>query len=173
MLDFRIATEADADEIVTIVNRAYSPIPGAPGWAGERSFQPGDRTDSSEVPALLSTQRTQILVGARAAGIASCCSISSRDASTTYLGMFAVDPDHQGGGTGRATMMWAESFARTAFGAARMVIDVMEHHEPLRQWYARLGYQPTATRTPFPGSIGADRAHLVEMIKELGAPSHA
>lgn len=173
MFAFRTGTESDVDAIVAVVNRAYSPEPGAPGWTGERSFQPGDRTDAREVRALLSSPQTSIIVGVRDGVVVTCCSVTSRDETTAYLGMFAVDPERQGGGSGRATMAWAESFARIEIGAAQVVIEVMEHHEPLRQWYERQGYQPTGARKPFPNSMAADRVHLIEMIKALDVPSGA
>lgn len=167
MLSFTEAVPTDVDDIVDVVNRAYSPTPGAPGWAGERSFQPGERTSSREVADVIASAESTVLVGRRDGRLASCCSVTRRDDATAYLGMFAVDPGLQGGGAGRATMDAGESFARAEFRATRLVIEVMEHHVPLRQWYLRLGYQPTGARTLFPGSVAADPAWLLEMAKSL------
>ncbi|WP_368077863.1 GNAT family N-acetyltransferase [Curtobacterium flaccumfaciens] len=115
----------------------------------------------------MSLPRTTIVVGVRDGAIVACCSVALRDVTTTYLGLFAVDPGHQGGASGRDTMAWAEAFARTELGAQRTVIEVMEHHEPLGQWYSRLGYQATSARRMVPGSTPDDGAYLLEMVKQL------
>ncbi|WP_426738220.1 GNAT family N-acetyltransferase [Plantibacter sp. 2H11-2] len=166
-LAFTEAVLGDVDEIVDMVNRAYSRAPGAPGWAGERSFQPGDRTDALEVSRFVAEPLTTVLVGRRDGRLVSCCCVTGRDDATAYLGLFAVDPDRQSGGLGRATMAAGESVAVMAFEAQRIVVEVMEHHEPLREWYLRLGYWPTGSRSVFPGSIAAEPVWLVEMDKAL------
>lgn len=167
MLHFSEATVADVPAIVDLVNRAYSPLPGAPGWAGERSFQPGDRTGVDEVMRLITAPDSVVLLGRLDDAIVSCCSVARRSADAAYLGLFGVDPDRQSGGAGRATMAFGESFARSRFGASRMEIEVMEHHEPLRQWYERIGYSVTGERAPFPGSPDGRGAWLIPMAKAL------
>jgi GNAT superfamily N-acetyltransferase len=167
VLLFSEATIADAPAIVDLVNRAYSPLPDAQGWAGERSFQPGDRTDEAEVTRLITEPDSVVLLGRLDDAIVSCCAVARRNADTAYLGLFGVDPDRQSGGAGRATMAFGESFARSWFGATRMEIEVMEHHEPLRQWYARIGYAVAGERAPFPGSPDGRGAWLIPMAKTL------
>lgn len=167
MLLFSDATIADVPAIVALVNRAYSPLPDAPGWAGERSFQPGDRTDADEVARLITAPDSVVLLGRRDDALVSCCSVARRSADTAYLGLFGVDPDRQGGGAGRSTMEFGESVARSRFGATRMEIEVMEHHEPLRRWYERIGYAVAGERRPFPGSVDGRSAWLIPMTKSL------
>ena len=167
MLTFSQAILADVPGIVNMVNRAYSTVPDAPGWAGERSFQPGDRTDAFEVRRLIASAASVLIVGRRDGLLNSCCSITHRSPDTAYLGLFAVEPYKQSGGAGRQTMEYAESLARSHFGASRMEIEVMEHHEPLLQWYSRIGYQPTGARSAFPQSVDRKEAWLIHMEKQL------
>jgi GNAT superfamily N-acetyltransferase len=164
---FSEATVTDVPTIVDLVNRAYSPLPGAPGWAGERSFQPGDRTDAAEVTRLVTAPESVVLLGRRDGVLVSCCSVARRSGDAAYLGLFGVDPDRQSGGAGRATMQFGESFARSRFGASRMEIEVMEHHGPLRRWYERIGYAVAGERSPFPGSADGRGAWLIPMAKAL------
>lgn len=167
MLNFSEAILADVPEVVNMVNRAYSTAPDAPGWAGERSFQPGDRTNEAEVRRLIASAASVVIVGRQDGLLTSCCSITRCSADTAYLGLFAVEPCKQSGGAGRQTMEHAESLARSHFGAARMEIEVMEHHEPLLQWYSRIGYQPTGSRSAFPQSVDRKEAWLIHMEKQL------
>jgi GNAT superfamily N-acetyltransferase len=161
------AVLSDVDEVVEIVNRAYSPAPDASGWAGERSFQPGERTEAREVADLINRPAAAVVVGRRDGRMISCCYVARRNSTTAYLGLFAVDPDQQSDGAGRQTMQYGEAFARTEFNATRMLIEVMEHHEPLRQWYSRIGYRTTGVRSPFPESVNQQSVFLIEMEKTL------
>lgn len=167
MLTFSEAIPADVPAIVKVVNAAYSPAPDAPGWAGERSFQPGDRTSALEVRGLIASADSVLIVGRRDGLLTSCCSITRRSAETASLGLFAVDPNKQSGGAGRQTLEYAEALARSYFGASRMEIEVMEHHEPLREWYSRSGYQDTGARAAFPQTVDQKEAWLIHMEKQL------
>ncbi|MBF4622420.1 N-acetyltransferase [Clavibacter sp. VKM Ac-2542] len=87
----------------------------------------------------------------------------SPNASSAYLGLFAVDPGRQGAGVGRQTMTAAESHVRRRWGIDPIDTQVMEHHVALREWYQRLGYRATGGRTPFTDDPGAVLAVLVGM----------
>ena len=108
-----------------------------------------------------------LILGRRDGLLNSCCSITRRSAETAYLGLFAVEPDRQSDGAGRQTMEYAESLARSHFGALRMEIEVMEHHVPLRHWYSRIGYRPTGARSAFPNSVDRKEAWLIHMEKQF------
>lgn len=166
-LSFATAEPTDTTLVVDLVNRAYSPLPDATGWVGDRGFQPGDRTDASEVGALITAPSSIVLVGRRNGDVVSCCAIT-HGVDGAYLGLFAVDPDRQGGGAGRQTMARAEDEVLRRWGLRRVDIHVMEHHDTLRHWYERLGYRDTGERKAFAGSAGAPVATLVGMRKELG-----
>lgn len=172
MLTFAPATMQDVPKIVELVNHAYSPVPDAPGWAGERSFQPDDRTSTTEVERLIECPATIVLVGCQDGLLTSCCSVTHQHPDTAYLGMFAVEPKKQSNGAGRQTMKYAEMFAQVRFGVTRVEIDVIEHHKQLFQWYTRLGYQTTGDRTLFPGSAEPTETWLIRLSKHLSESSN-
>ena len=118
---------------------------------------------------MLADQATVVLIGSSAGGATSCVALTRRTDSA-YLGLFAVDPDRQGGGAGRQTMAAAESHVRDRWGIARVDIHVMDHHDALMEWYRRLGYASTGERKPFADGSGTVVATLVGMRKALGPP---
>jgi ribosomal protein S18 acetylase RimI-like enzyme len=58
-----------------------------------------------------------------------------------YVSHIAVMPDSQRRGVGRELLLSGENRAREN-GARRIVLDVEEHNETARAFYARLGYRP-------------------------------
>ncbi len=70
------------------------------------------------------------------------------------IGMFSVDPDQQSQGIGRKLLDQAESFAREKLGAKTTVMHVIDIREDLLTWYARMGYEKTGVKVPFP--VGAN-----------------
>jgi ribosomal protein S18 acetylase RimI-like enzyme len=167
-MTFSTAEPRRSSMLVSLVNRAYSPQPEAAGWVGDRAFQPGDRTDEAEVSGMLADPATVVLIGSRGGVVTSCVALTRR-ADSAYLGLFAVDPDRQGGGAGRQTMAAAESHVRERWGIDRVDIHVMEHHGALMAWYQRLGYTSTGERKPFTDGSGAVVATLVGMRKVFGS----
>jgi ribosomal protein S18 acetylase RimI-like enzyme len=57
-----------------------------------------------------------------------------------YLSHIAVVPELRGRGTGSLLLRASEERAK-ALGAGRVVLDVEEHNERARAFYARLDYQ--------------------------------
>lgn len=60
-----------------------------------------------------------------------------------YLSHIAVLPGHRGRGAGRELLLAGEEHARQ-LGARRLVLDVEEHNEGARSFYARLEYRPSS-----------------------------
>jgi ribosomal protein S18 acetylase RimI-like enzyme len=60
-----------------------------------------------------------------------------------YLSHIAILPEHRGRGIGRELFFAGEEHARQQ-GAHRLVLDVEEHNEGARSFYARLGYRPAS-----------------------------
>lgn len=166
MMTFTAAERDQTPTLVTLVNRAYSARPEDAGWVGDRSFRSGDRTDEAEVTAMLIDPMIVVLIGALG-GVPTSCVALTRRADSAYLSLFAVDPDRQGSGAGRQTMIAAESHVRERWGLTRIDIHVMEHHVALAEWYLRLGYAPTGDRKPFTDGSGTVVATLIGMRKAL------
>ncbi|MDR0959894.1 MAG: GNAT family N-acetyltransferase [Propionibacteriaceae bacterium] len=165
-LAFAIATTSDVQAIVALVNRAYSHHPGAKGWVGDRAFQDAERADEAEVTELITTPDSLMLLGRHGSRLVSCCSLS-HVGQTAHLGLFAVDPDLQSQGLGRATLTAAEQFAATTWLAERMDIEVMAHHEPVLRWYERTGYILTGEQSYYVERSGRRAATLLGMSKTL------
>ena len=67
-----------------------------------------------------------------------------------YFGMFAVDPDQQNGGLGKAVLAEAERIAREQWQCHAMRMTVIEQRAELIAWYERRGYRRTGECQPFP-----------------------
>lgn len=149
LLEFRPAGPADVDEIVAIVESAYRGDASRAGWTTEADLLDGQRTDYDQVGALIGRPGSIVVVardGGRAVGT---CHLERRDADTAYFGMFAVSPDRQGAGTGRALLDEACRVA-SSWGCTRLRMTVIRQRTDLIAWYERLGFRPTGETEPFP-----------------------
>jgi ribosomal protein S18 acetylase RimI-like enzyme len=64
--------------------------------------------------------------------------------------MFAIDPGIRATGLGKRVLAEAEAQAQAIFGAAYMVMTVINMRDQLIAWYQRRGYRLTGKRAPFP-----------------------
>ncbi len=78
------------------------------------------------------------------------CSAESRSEGAAYLGMFAVRPQLQGGGIGRAVLDEAARIARDDWGAAALELSTLQPREELIAWYERCGFTRTGELRAFP-----------------------
>ncbi|MCK9893588.1 GNAT family N-acetyltransferase [Frankia sp. AgB32] len=78
-LTFRVATDADAEAIVTLVQSAYRGEPSRAGWTTEADLVAGQRTDVCEVSAALaSSDRDILLAEDPSAALVGCCQVRRR-----------------------------------------------------------------------------------------------
>jgi ribosomal protein S18 acetylase RimI-like enzyme len=146
-VEFRTATESDVDAIVTLVARAYRGTGGDPGWTTEAHLFEGPRTNTADVRAILASPRDTLLVAEDGDAIVACCTVTDLG-GRAYFGMFAVSPDAQGTGLGKAVLGEAERLARDELGAAEMTMTVITTRHELLAWYERRGYRRTGRVTP-------------------------
>lgn len=78
------------------------------------------------------------------------CSADSRTAGSAYLGMFAVRPELQGGGIGRAVLDEAARIARDDWHAEALELSTLHPREELIAWYERCGFTRTGELRAFP-----------------------
>ena len=128
----------------------------------------GTRTNEPAVRAAIESPGSAMLVvvdpdDPSSGGPIACCRIVDRGDGLACFGMFAVEPAHQGSGTGRQVVRWAELAAVERFGARTLELEVLGQQEQLRSWYERLGYGPTGETRPFP----ADPVFAVPMRDDL------
>jgi ribosomal protein S18 acetylase RimI-like enzyme len=87
-----------------------------------------------------------------------CCRIERRGPQRAYFGLFAVSPQQQARGLGRALLAEAERVARTEWASTTMEMTVIAQRPELIAWYQRRGYTVTGEQRPFP--YGDERAGL-------------
>lgn len=145
----RRATIADAAALAELVNRAY---------AIEAFFVDGDRTNATEIAAMIGTGT--FLVLEHAGGLAACVYVE-RD----YLGMLSVLPGLQGHGLGTRLVRIAEALCEAA-GCDAMTLRIVNLREELGRWYRSLGYREVGT-APYTHRAVKQPCHFVEMRRSL------
>jgi ribosomal protein S18 acetylase RimI-like enzyme len=148
-MSLTVATPADWDRIVELVNDAYRGSSKAPGWTHETTLLAGRRIDSATLSAMIGESGSTILVMRDDRGVAGCVALQRLDQYEWYLSMLAVDPDRQADGLGKAIVAGAERFAAER-GAQQIRISVINLRASLIAWYERQGYLRTGAIEPFP-----------------------
>jgi ribosomal protein S18 acetylase RimI-like enzyme len=170
-MDLIAATDADLEDIATLVNAAYR---GEAGWTSEASYINGLRTDAEALRADLRARPEAFLLTVRdeAGGpLLACVWLEPGDGGSWYLGLLSVRPDLQDRRVGRELLEAAEAFA-AARGARRVRLTVVNIRDSLIDWYRRRGYAPTGEIEPFPydGKAGAPtRKDLAFVVLEKAA----
>lgn len=169
-LTFRYATPADAPAVRALIERAYRGEEASRGWTHEAGLLELPRTRDGEIEELIADPH-KFFVMAENGGELIACALVAREGENAYFGMFAVRPDRQAGGIGRAVLAACEQSARERFNAGAMVMTVIHLREELIAYYERRGYARTGETKPFPFDLvpGEKRRdfHLVWLRKEL------
>jgi predicted N-acetyltransferase YhbS len=126
-LIYRTATEADAEALVGVINRAF---------AIELKFFSTERIDLAET--LEHFKKGTFLVAEDNGRLAGCNYVELRG-DKCYFGLLAVDPEAQGRGIGGRLIADAEEFGRRA-GCSVMEIRVLDSRTELPPLYEKLGY---------------------------------
>lgn len=148
-LTFRIAAEDDIPSLVALVESAYRGDASRAGWTTEAHLLEGQRTDPEGVAAVVTDPGGILLAAERAGRLVACCQLERRG-ENAYFGMFAVRPDLQGAGLGKAVLAEAERTASAEWAAREMQMTVIRQREDLIAWYERRGYARTGKLSPFP-----------------------
>jgi GNAT superfamily N-acetyltransferase len=153
-MDTRIATASDIPILERLINAAY---------VVERFFKVGDRITADGVRVqqakgtFLVLQREDVAIGTVYVELG---------AGRGYIGLLSVDPQHQGGGYGRALMAAAEDYCRRS-GARHADLRVVSLRKELPAFYRHLGYVECGTE-PFSDLAEATQpCHFVLMTKPL------
>jgi len=151
----RPAGSDDVPAVVALVERAYRGDASRAGWTTEADLLDGQRTDAEAVAALVAGTGSTVLVLEDDGRLVACCHVRSRTAAAApgrwaYVGMVAVDPAHQGAGTGRDVLGAAEAHARDVLAAEQLEMTVIAQRAELVAWYERRGWSRTGERRPFP-----------------------
>lgn len=107
------------------------------------------RTTSDDLQA--HTYNGQIVVARNGGQTVGCVRVHRLDPETGGFGLLAVDSSHQGNGTGRQLIHFAENLCRRE-QLPTMQIELLipqegprPDKESMKNWYIRLGYEPVRT----------------------------
>lgn len=167
--EVRIASIADAAELVRLINMAYRPTHDSVGWTHEADLVSGNRTNPDQIRMILTKPGSVMLVVQRIDLIIACVHLELIGRSC-HIGLFAVNPAFQGTGIGKQLLARAEVFAAERFCVEKFVMTVVSARHELISFYLRRGYQRTGEIMDYPLSLGAGRpkhAFLkVEMLEK-------
>lgn len=151
----RSATEADAEDIVSLINAAFR--------IAESFFIDGDRITLKEVREYLQTG--EFLLAEDDNRLIACVYLEPRG-ERTYLGLLSVDPTLQKSGIGSLLMTAAEDRLRERNSKFIDILTVSLREE-LPAFYGKRGYVRTGT-SPFPSDLKTKLpVHFVHMTKNL------
>ena len=146
---FRHATAADIPALVALVTSAYRGDASRVGWTTEADMLDGQRIDPEVLAADIARDRSVVLLAERDGLLLACAHVAEEDGAG-YFGMFAVRPDLQGGGVGKAMITEAERIAGQDWGLPVMRMTVIDIRDSLIAFYGRRGYARTGVLKPFP-----------------------
>ena len=149
-MDMKIgfAQAHETDALVDLINLAYR---GSESWTGERDLISGARTDRAEISALIADAKAQFLVLRDEAQQILGCIVAEKNGDYAYLGMFAINPNLQQTGLGKALLAGAEHFARGFWrGIKGSKMTVITARAELLAYYQRRGYVQSEELQPFP-----------------------
>ena len=150
-LRFRSASVADIDALVPLVTSAYRGEVSRQGWTTEADILDGNRIDADVLRGDIERLRSRVLIAERDDLMLACAHVCE-DAGVGYFGMFAVRPDLQNAGVGRAVLTEAERVARDEWQLSTMRMTVIDLREELIAWYERRGYARTGIKKAFPAT---------------------
>ena len=155
-MNVRLATMADIEQMIPIINAAFS----------VEDFIDGTRTDPERLPPMFDTG--DFLVMEENGKIIATVYVEIRDEQRGYFGMLSVDPKQQGRGLGKKMVEAAEDFCREK-GCDVMDILVVNLRTELPPIYRKLGYVEVGIeefRPSKPLKTGYE-AHCIVMSKPL------
>ncbi|MEO8802207.1 MAG: GNAT family N-acetyltransferase [Rudaea sp.] len=139
----------DVDGVVRLVESAYRGDSGRRGWTTESDLLDGQRIDPQGVGEVIAKPDSRVLLAFRDSQLVACVHLEKQH-DACYLGMFAVNPELQGGGTGKQMMNESERIARDEYRCTCMQMTVISVRNDLIAWYERRGYRRTGMFRPFP-----------------------
>ena len=155
----RLADLDAAPQITALIERAYRGEESKSGWTSEADLLTGPRTSVDEIAAIMRDPLARFLVADADDGSLAACALIRNEQGSGYFGMFAVRPDIQGSGLGKAMLVAAERYIKDLWRLDTVYMTVINLRQDLIAYYERRGYRRTGERKPFPFDIapGATR----------------
>lgn len=156
-----IAKIENAASIKYLLDRAYRGESSKKGWTSETHLIAGEvRTNIEMVTEAITNQDGNMLVYKKDNLNLGCVHLKEID-QKIYLGMFAVEPDLQGGGIGREILKAAEEYTKQK-KLNTIYMTVISVRKELIDWYKRNGYQETGEIIDF-NEDGVTGKHLQKL----------
>ena len=150
MLAIRVATPDDLANVHPLIERAYRGLAARAGWSHEADLLDGERTDLATLSKIVEGPASRLLIAEEGDAMIGCVHVADLGGNTAYIGMLAVEPALQAGGTGKRLLEAAERVARDVFEAKRVEMTVIDKREELIAYYRRRGYLPSGETRDFP-----------------------
>ena len=171
----RLATAADLDAVVALVNSAYRGDSSRVGWTHEADLLGGVRTTPTDLAATLADPRSVLLLVEdwETRELLACVHLKQKNAVRAYLGMLTVKPTLQARGLGRRLLAHSEDWVRMQWGASEVEMTVIDTRYELLAWYERRGYLPSGETEAFPmgdarfGVPKLSELHFCVLVKAL------
>lgn len=172
-LQFRLATLSDVDALVALVESAYRGDESRKGWTTEADYFPGIRTSRDLLTEDLQRDNSEVIIAERDGELVACSHIMRISDESVYFGLFAVRPEGQARGVGKAMLAEAERRSVSMWGVSRLEMTVVHLRTELLAYYGRRGYERTGVVHDFPphderyGLPPAQELKLVVLAKNL------
>lgn len=151
---FRQADNKDTRAIIALVDSAYRGEASRVGWTTEADLLDGRRTFTEEVENILSAPQNKIILLQDESQLLASVHVKKlgdeSESSKAYLGMFAVAPNFQNQGMGKAVLSYVEKFVVDEWQCSEMEMTVIRQRLELISWYEKLGYRVTGETRAFP-----------------------
>lgn len=165
------AGREDLPSIEKLLNIAYRGEAARQGWTSEAHLIDGEtRTTLADLERLIEQPGSVFLKVSAGDDMIGCVNLQQHG-NKIYLGMLAVSPLLQGGGTGKKLLAAAEEYAGFT-GCRAIYMSVISVRHELINWYKRHGYAETGERKPFreDGITGRHLQPLEFIILEKSVP---
>ena len=150
MLNLRPVVDAELQEVVQLLNRAYRGKGLEAGWTTEDGILEGERISLETLQQEMTEKPSAtLLVWKPKSRIEGCIWLEIGKDNGWYLGSVAINPDRQNEGYGRLLLQSAEALIRTK-GGKSIEITVLDVRSSLIEWYERRGYGRTGKFEPWP-----------------------
>jgi ribosomal protein S18 acetylase RimI-like enzyme len=170
LLTYRYADAQDVPAVRRLIEQAYRGAEARKGWSSESDLLLGPRTSEAEIARLVALPDTRFVLMEEGDRLAGCALIEKRG-ENGYFGMFAIDPNRQQGGLGKALLDRLEAAVQELWGVGAMTLTVISLRSELIAFYERRGYRLTGQHIPFPFSETSGETRrdfdLIEMQKLL------
>ena len=136
---FKIASQADAEEITALVNSVYRGENSKKGWTTEADFLDGIRITEEKIREIINRSNDVIILAKDDNEIIGSVHLENAG-EYSYLGMLSVDVNYQAKGIGKLLMNECERYTREVFGLNEIRMKVISRRTELIEYYKRRGY---------------------------------